>query len=139
MIEDEMAVQRVINTYAQNTGRNWDAVIALFLPDATWEVPHLGLVFTGLDEIRGALLMLAGDLEWVLQLNSPAIVDVAGDTATARSGIREAGKRKDADQCAEYFGIYADTLRRTPDGWKFARRVFEHIGTQHALLAAAPA
>jgi ketosteroid isomerase-like protein len=138
MREDEYQVQRVINTYAQRTGRgDWAPVVALFLPDAVWEIPHLDLRFEGVEAIRGALASLAGDLEYVLQLNSPALIEIAGDEATARSGIREAGKRKGCDQGFEFLGIYADTLRRTPDGWKFARRVFEGIGTQYWPLASA--
>lgn len=138
MPEDDYAVQRVINAYAQLTGRgDWEPVVALFLPDATWEIPHLDLRFEGVEAIRGALAMLAGDLEYVLQLNSPALIEVTGDTATARSGIREAGKRKGKDEGFEFLGIYADTLKRTADGWKFKRRVFEGIGTQYWPLSPA--
>jgi hypothetical protein len=60
MLEDEWAVQQVINTYAQSTGRgNWHPVVALFLPDASWEIPHLDLKFEGADAIRDALAALA--------------------------------------------------------------------------------
>lgn len=135
-LEDEWAVQQVINTYAQSTGRgNWDPVVALFVPEASWEVPHLNLKFEGLAAIREALAMLCADLEYVLQLNSPALITIDGDTAQARSGIREAGKRKDRDEGFEFLGIYADTLVRTSAGWKFKRRVFEGIGTQYWPLA----
>ena len=73
--------------------------------------------------------MLSAPLEFVLQHNAPAVIEVRGDMATARSGIREGGKLKDRDESVEYLGIYADTLLRTPAGWKFTRRVFEGIGT----------
>src|SRR5579862_8604170 len=99
MLEDEWAVQRVINAYAQSTGRgDWEPVVALFLPDASWEIPHLDLKFEGLEAIRGALAMLSADLEYVLQLNSPALITIDGDVAHARSGIREAGKREGRDE-----------------------------------------
>jgi ketosteroid isomerase-like protein len=134
---DEWAVQQVINSYAQSTGRgDWNPVVALFVPEASWEIPHLDLKFEGIEAIRGALATLAGDLEYVLQLNSPALITIDGDTAQARSGIREAGKRKDRDEGFEFLGIYADTLVRTTAGWKFKRRVFEGIGTQYWPLVA---
>lgn len=136
MPEDDYAVQRVITAYSLLTGRgDWEPVLALFTEDAVWEIPHLGLSFAGLEAIRGALAMLSADLEFVLQHNAPALIEVNGDTATARSGIREAGKLKGKDESVEYFGIYADTLVRTAEGWKFSRRVFEGIGTLNTPLA----
>jgi hypothetical protein len=135
---DELAVQKVINTYAQNTGRgDWAPVVACFVPEASWEIPHLDLKFEGIEAIRGALAMLSGDLEYVLQLNSPALIEIDGDVAQARSGIREAGKRKGHDEGFEFLGIYADTLVRTAQGWKFKRRAFEGIGTQYWPLVPA--
>ena len=72
--------------------------------------------------------LYASAMEFVLQGNSPAVVDVDGDTATARTSIRETGKVAGQDQGFEYIGIYVDKLVRTPDGWKFAERVCEVIG-----------
>lgn len=135
MPEDHYQVQRVITAYSLLTGRgDWAPVLALFTPDAVWEIPHLGLVFAGRAAIAEALAALSADLEWVLQLNAPALIEVTGDEATARSGIREAGKFKDRDESVEYFGIYADRLVRTAEGWKFARRVFEGVGTIGAAI-----
>lgn len=65
------------------------------------------------------------------------LIEVDGDTATARSGIREGGKLKGRDESVDYYGIYADTLVRTAEGWKFSKRVFEGIGTLNFPLAPA--
>lgn len=65
------------------------------------------------------------------------MIDVTGDEATARSGIREGGKYKGKAESVEYLGIYADTLVRTAEGWKFTRRVFEGIGTLEFGLVSA--
>jgi ketosteroid isomerase-like protein len=136
MPEDHYQVQRVISQYALLTGRgDWAPVLALFTDDAVWAIPHLGLEFAGLEAIRGALAMLSEPLEFVLQHNAPAVIEVDGDTATARSGIREGGKYKGRDASVEYLGIYADTLVRTSEGWKFKRRVFEGVGTLNFGLA----
>ena len=136
-VADHLAVQRTISAYAMLTGRgDWAPVLALFTPDAVWEIPHLGLRFVGLEAIHGALGMLSADLEFVLQHNAPAVIDIDGDTATARSGIREGGKSRGRAQGFEFFGEYADRLVRTPAGWRFAERVFEHLGTHYFPLAA---
>lgn len=130
MPEDHYEVQRVITAYSLLTGRgDWDPVVAMFTEDAVWDIPHLNLSFAGLEAIRGALAMLAGGLDFVLQHNAPALIEVDGDVATARSGIREGGKLKGRDLCVEYLGIYQDRLVRTAAGWKFSRRTFESVGT----------
>jgi ketosteroid isomerase-like protein len=140
MLEDHTAVQRVISEYALLTGRgDWAPVLALFTADAVWEIPHLALRFTGLEDIRGALAMLSADLEFVLQHNAPALIEIDGDVATARSGIREGGKRKGRAESVEYLGIYQDRLVRTAAGWKFSERVFEGIGTLNFALVDDPA
>ena len=138
MPEDDYAVQQVITAYSLLTGRgDWDPVLALFTEDGVWEIPHLGLRFAGQAAIRVALDQLSADLEWVFQHNAPALIAIDGDSATARSGIREVGKVKGRDESVEYCGIYADTLVRTPAGWKFAQRVFEGVGSISARLAPA--
>lgn len=138
MPEDHYEVQRVITAYSLLTGRgDWDPVLALFTADGAWEIPHLDLKFEGHDALRGAFPLLSAELEFVLQQNGPALIAIDGDTATARSTIREAGKLKGRNESVEYFGIYADTLVRTVEGWKFRKRVFEAVGTLNFALAAA--
>jgi len=134
-MHDEYAIQRTISLYSQNaSARKWDKVVPLFQPDAVWEVPHLGMKFEGQAAIRDALTMFSGTMEFVLQLNSPALIEVTGATATAQSGIRECGKSAGRDEGFEFFGFYFDNLVRTQDGWKFARRIFEGIGTNYFPL-----
>ncbi|MEO6715791.1 MAG: nuclear transport factor 2 family protein [Novosphingobium sp.] len=134
--QDETAIQRVINTYSQYASKgDWDRVLPLFLPEAVWQIPHLGMKLEGKDAIAATLAMFKGTMDYVLQLNSPALIEIDGDSARATSGIRESGKSAGKDEALNYFGIYADEFTRTADGWKFRTRVFEGIGSQtYALL-----
>jgi len=133
--QDHAAIQRVINTYSQYASKgDWDRVLPLFLPEAVWEIPHLGMKLEGLDAIAATLTMFKGTMDYVLQLNSPALIEVEGDSASATSGIRESGKSAGKDEAFDYFGIYADTFTRTAQGWKFRTRVFEGIGSQTYAL-----
>jgi hypothetical protein len=131
-LADAWQVQRTISAYALLTGRgDWGPVMDLWQPDGVWDVPHLGLRFAGHPALLAALAMLSEDFEHVLQHNAPAVIDLTGDTAHARSAIREGGKRKARDEAFEFHGIYDDTLVRTDAGWKFQRRVFEGLGTMY--------
>jgi hypothetical protein len=78
-------------------------------------------------------------MDYFVQLNSPAVIEVAGDAAMARSTIRECGKFAGRDEALEVMGYYADELVRTAAGWRFARRTFRGLGVHRFPLSAGPA
>jgi len=128
-MSDEIAIQQTLNTYSYNaTTGNLEAMVATFAPDGTWEVPGIGLVCTGYQEILAAAQGITGTIDYMVQMNSPAIIRVDGDTATANSIIRECGKYTGRDTCLEVLGVYDDELVRTADGWRFKRRRFTTRG-----------
>jgi hypothetical protein len=61
-------------------------------------------------------------------MNCPAVINVTGNTATARSVIRELAKMKDKLETFEVLGFYNDKLIKTADGWRFSHRVFDMKG-----------
>jgi ketosteroid isomerase-like protein len=137
-VQDEAAIQRTITRYSQAASLGeWDEVLTTYLPDGVWEIPHLGMRFDGHAAIRGALSAFFETMEYVLQMNAPALIAIEGDTATARSAIRECGKSAGRDEGFEYLGLYVDRLVRTADGWKFAQRIFQGVGTHHFPLVPA--
>jgi hypothetical protein len=130
---DEIAIQQTLNRYSEGVSRaDWKQVMATFTKDATWEIPVLGARFQDHTVIQKAMSDFVGQMAYFVQINSPAIIAVDGDKASARSIIRECGKFADRDEALEVFGRYSDELIRTPERWKFTRRVFDPIG-QHRL------
>ena len=67
--------------------------------------------------------------EFLVQMNAPAIITVDGDSASARSLIRECAKFRGQPGIIDVVGQFNDELRRTPDGWRFAHRTFSIFGT----------
>jgi ketosteroid isomerase-like protein len=128
---DEIAIQQTLNRYSEGASRaDWKQVMATFTKDAIWEIQSMGARFQDHAVIQKAMSDFIGQMAYFVQVNSPAIIAVDGDKATARSIIRECGKFADRDEALEILGRYSDELIRTPEGWKFTRRVFEAIG-QH--------
>ena len=128
-MSEEFLVQRTINRYSEAASRaNWDEVLSTYLPDGIWEVASLSLKFAGHDAVRKGLMQFAGPMDYIVQLNAPALITLDGNNATARSVIRECGKYAGRDVALEVLGFYADRLVRTSEGWKFAHRVFELRG-----------
>ena len=128
-MHDQLAIQQVLNAYSEATSRaDWDRVLSLFVPDAVWDVPIHGVKFEGIDAIREGLIRFSSPMEYIVQLNAPAVIQVNGDTATSRTAIRECGKYRDRNEGLEILLIYDDRLTRTPAGWKFALRVCDVQG-----------
>jgi ketosteroid isomerase-like protein len=124
-MSDEFAIQQTLNTYSYSaTTGDLEAMVATYAPDGVWEVPGIGALCTGHAEILAASQGIAGSIEYIVQMNSPALIEVDGDTATAQSIIRECGKYAGRDTCLEVLGLYDDKLVRTAEGWRFAKRTF---------------
>lgn len=129
-MSDEAEIQRLLNTYSQFASKgDLETASETWVPEGVWAIPHLGMRLEGRAAIRGALQAFMDTMEYVLQLNSPALIAVTGDTATASSSIRESGKTRGKLEGFDYYGLYEDELVRTPDGWRFTVRTFRGLGS----------
>ena len=127
---DKIEIQETISLYHEGGSKaDWDQVMATFLPDGIWEVPALKIVCHGHADIREAMSAMLKPIEYLVQINAPAIITVDGDTASARSLIRECAKFRGRPGLMDVVGQFNDELQRTPDGWKFAHRTFTILGT----------
>jgi ketosteroid isomerase-like protein len=126
-MSDITAIQQLLNLYTEAASRaDWTAVTSCFTEDAIWETP------AGKIEGRAASIAkmqeLVAGFDYIVQLNAPGVITVTGDTATARSVIRECGKLKGQDVAMEFLAHYNDKIVRTADGWKFTHKHFVSQG-----------
>src|SRR5262249_7260542 len=95
---DEIAIQQTISAWSEATGRvALEEAAATFTPDGIWEIPG-GTQFQGHAKIKEGILSFTTPMEFLMQMNAPAVIKITGDTATARSVIREAGRAKGASE-----------------------------------------
>lgn len=106
------------------TMRDYDRFASLFTPDAVWRIPDAGVELTGREQIRTGCQRLGGAWEYFVQNTHPGVIELHGDTATGRDYIHELGRQRDG-RCFVNHAVFHDRYRRTPDGWKFAERVYE--------------
>ncbi len=124
-MSDEVAIQQTLNAYSFHASvGDLQAMVATYLPDGVWDIPGVGARFEGHEAILAGAGAVTGGIEYMVQVNAPALIEVDGDTATARSVIRECGKYTGRQTSLEVLGIYTDKLVRTPEGWRFALRTF---------------
>jgi len=97
---------------------------SLFTPDGALRMPNIPAEFVGPEEIRAGGERLQSQWEFFVQTTHPGTIQLAGDTATGRAYLQELARTRDGRQGLNY-AVYHDRYRRTPDGWKFAERVYE--------------
>ncbi len=128
-MSDRDDIQQNISTYsAAGSIRDWYLLVSTFMPDATWDLAGTEYKMKGQAQMRAEFPRFVDATEYLVQTNAPALIKIDGDTATARSMIREAGKVKDKEEWMEIVGIYDDRLSRTAQGWRFSHRTFTLIG-----------
>ena len=123
---DRLAVQDVLYKYAACIDvRDLDGVRSVFADDMWAQYGNADPLIGG-DAIAGFIRDFTKDCLWQHHLLSVYRVEVEGDTAKAlvyhTSNMVFAG---DPDTNHVLVGRYRDELRRTPDGWKITKLVFE--------------
>ncbi|MEY9211771.1 nuclear transport factor 2 family protein [Thermobifida halotolerans] len=97
----------------------------LFAEDGEWHVPGVPEA-TGREAVSALLENLLGNFPHLIQLTHSGHVDVSGDTATATWYLTESGADASGNGF-DFTGVYTDSLVRTEDGWRFARRSFAFL------------
>lgn len=127
-MDDHQAIQQVLNRYTEAASRrDLEAVAQTFHPSGIWELTAFDMKVEGRDAIVKTMRDFLEPMDYLVQTNSPAVIEVDGDTARARATIREGAKFSGKDEAMEVLGIYNDELVRTPDGWQFTHRVFNML------------
>ena len=129
---DKAEIQELIALYCDGvTRRDWAQVASVFAADAMWEIVGSDFRFQG-DKIAAGIQSLVTPSRFLIQMVSSTIIEVRGDTATARTTIHEAtefpaGAFKPFKTRISSYGIYEDQIKKVGGHWKFAARRFNMI------------
>jgi ketosteroid isomerase-like protein len=103
---------------------DYDRFASLFTEDGAVRMPDVPAEVVGREQIRAGVERLQGMHEFFVQNTHPGAIQLDGDTASGRAYMSEVIRSLDGSSYLNY-AIYHDRYRRTPDGWKFAERVYE--------------
>jgi ketosteroid isomerase-like protein len=103
---------------------DYDRLASLFTQDGAARIPDINAQAVGREEIRAGAERLQGLWDYFVQTTHPGTIQLEDDTASGRAYISELGRMRDGSSQLNY-AVYHDRYQRTPDGWKFAERVYE--------------
>jgi ketosteroid isomerase-like protein len=104
--------------------RDRTRLASLFTPDGVLRMPNVPTEQVGPEEIRVGGERLQARWEIFVQTTHPGTIQLDGDTATGRAYLHELVRTRDGAEGSNY-AVYHDRYQRTPEGWKFAERVYE--------------
>lgn len=137
-IADRLEIEALRGEHADAaTVRDYDRLASLFTDDAVWRMPDVDVELVGREEIRAGFRRLGDDWEYFVQNTHHGVVQLEGDTATGRDHIYEIGRQR-AGRSVVNHALFHDRYQRTPDGWKFAERVYEIKYLDTTPLAGSP-
>jgi len=116
---------------------DYDRFASLFTNEGAWRMPHIGTDLVGRDAIRAGIERLQGLWDYFVQTVHHGTIQLDGDTAVGRSYVSEFGHMRDGSSFANH-AVYHDRYRRTPEGWKFAERIYEIKYVDTTPLAGSP-
>ena len=102
---------------------DYNRLASLFTHDGTVRMPHINAEAVSREEIRAGIERLQGLWDYFVQTTHPGTIELDGDTATGRAYISELMHGRSGSHLN--YAVYHDRYQRTPDGWKFAERVYE--------------
>ena len=124
-LDDERAIVRLKARYARacDDGYDADRIAELFVPGGVWDGGELFGRAEGIDAIRAHFAGAAQRIPWALPFTLNPLIDVAADGGSATGSWylwQPCIRQRSAGPVLSWLaGTYADTYRKTDDGWRF--------------------
>ena len=128
-ISDRMEIQDLLVAYSTAVdSQDWAGFAALFTSDALIDYSAMGGSRGGVDETVAFLQKSLPNFSSTQHMISNSSVEVQGDRAVGRTICHNpmVMKREGGEEHVFFCGLwYRDEFVRTPEGWRFQRRVEE--------------
>ena len=140
-ISDRLEIQDLFARYSfAIDDRDWDALDAVFTPDAVIDYTETGGAKGSFAEIKAWLPIALERFPMFQHMVATTKLELAGDSATSRTILFNPMVHRNAAGEDQTFFIglwYRDRLVRTAQGWRIAER-YEQMGYAHNVPDLAP-
>lgn len=141
-MSDRLEIQDLFARYSHAIdARDWDALDAIFTPDAQIDYTETGGAKGRYPQIKAWLPVALERFPMFQHMVATSKLEIAGDTAHSRTILFNPMVHRDDAGAEQVFFIglwYRDRLVRTGEGWRIAER-HEEMGYAHNVPPLAPA
>jgi hypothetical protein len=136
-VSDRLELSDLLDTYARGIDtKDWDVVASVFTPDASLDYTAFGGPKGSPADVIGWVSASVSAFPMTQHHITNRTFEIDGDAATSAAELfAPMGMAAGEGKMSMLFtgGVYNDTYRRTPDGWKISSRVCDR-----AWLGAGP-
>lgn len=127
-LEDELAIRNLVGKFADtSTNANYQGLKALWTADGVFTI---NLPFynsrTGADEIAAFIKTLREERDFFVQFVHSGVIEVNGNTATARWIIHEVAQGP-GEKYYNNYGIFNDKMEKINGVWFFTSRSYDYM------------
>lgn len=124
-LQDELELRDLVARYADAVNRNdEEAWRATWGENGVWEL--MGNTIEGRNAVVAVWRGAMASFRFALHCVHTGVLEIEGDEARGRWTLSELAAPKDGDPQL-MVALYHDAYRRTPEGWRFARRRLEAL------------
>jgi ketosteroid isomerase-like protein len=125
-VADEHDILKLANAYSHAVMRRDGKLAALTYTEDGQLVAFGRPPIVGREALSAAFTATFSPLSFITQACIGSVIEVQGDTALASFAVNEFFRPQagQADTLMTCMGMYEDELRRTAEGWRFAKRKF---------------
>lgn len=124
-LDDRIAIRELREEFTDAVMMNdHERFGSLFTTEGALRIPEAAIDVVGPDQIRAVGVEREALAACFVQNMHAGRVELNGDRASGRAYMYELIQLRERPSHVNY-GVYHDRYERTPDGWKFAERVYE--------------
>lgn len=127
-LEDEAAIRGLIARFAQAANMNDIAAFrTVWATDGEWSIDQpINTHASGIDDMALMLTKLLDGRKFFIHYAIPGPIAIDGDKAQVTCVCSESAQGPGETYYRNH-AYYFDRLRRTPDGWRFAKREYVYV------------
>jgi 3-phenylpropionate/cinnamic acid dioxygenase small subunit len=126
-LQDRQDISDLLIRYASGIDRrDWDLFRTVFTPDCRLDYGQIGS-WDNVDAVTEFMDVAHAGAGHLLHRITNQVIDLNGDSATARSYVDVWVMSADNTSGVNASGYYDDEIVRTTDGWRIARRKFTSV------------
>ena len=127
-LEDDMAIRNLAAKFADATTiADHEEFKKLWKPDGVFTINQpANTTKTGIEDISALIMNLRDEKDFFVHFVHSGVIEIDGNTATARWIIHEVGEGP-GEKYYNNYGVFNDKMEKINEKWVFTSRVYDYM------------